>query len=80
MKSFTIHDLRRTAATMWGEYLKVKPHIIENMLNHQPLNKLIATYQRATYIAEQKAAWSAWDEMISYQIDSEIFDKIAEAE
>lgn len=56
LKPFTIHDLRRSAATAWGEHLKVKPHVIEHMLNHQPLNKLIAIYQRATYADEQKVA------------------------
>jgi len=68
LKSFTIHDLRRSAATAWGEHLKVKPHVIEQMLNHQPLNKLVAIYQRATYAEEQKSAWLAWDEMVEYQI------------
>lgn len=68
MKSFSVHDIRRSAATAWGEYLKVKPHIIELMLNHQPLNKLIAINQRATYAEEQKAAWLAWGEMVEHQI------------
>jgi len=42
------------------------------MLNHQPLNKLIAIYQRATYSDEQKAAWLAWDEMVQHQIASKL--------
>lgn len=71
LKTFTIHDLRRSAATAWAEYLKIKPHIIERMLNHQPLNKLIATYQRATYAEEQKLAWLAWDKMVEHQIANE---------
>jgi integrase len=60
LKPFTIHDLRRSAATAWGEYLKTDPHVIERMLNHQPINKLVATYQRAVYVEEQRAAWLAW--------------------
>lgn len=68
MKSFSTHDLRRSSSTAWAEYLKVQPHIIERMLNHQPLNKLVATYQRATYAEEQKAAWLAWSEMVENQI------------
>lgn len=59
LKPFTIHDLRRSAATAWGEYLKTAPHVIERMLNHQPLNKLVATYQHAPYVHEQKTAWIA---------------------
>ena len=65
---FTIHDLRRSSATAWGEYLKVLPHIVERMLNHQPDNKLIATYQRAVYAEEQKAAWLAWGALIEHQV------------
>src|SRR3990167_5652436 len=71
MKPFSVHDIRRSAATAWGEYLKVQPHVIEQMLNHQPLNKLVATYQRATYAEEQKAAWLAWGEMVEHQIAKE---------
>lgn len=66
--AFTIHDLRRSAATAWGEYLKIDPHVIERMLNHQPLNKLVATYQRATYVQEQKAAWFSWGKMLQAKI------------
>lgn len=66
--AFTIHDLRRSAATAWGEYLKVAPHVIERMLNHQPKNKLVATYQRAVYAEEQKAAWLAWGAMVENQV------------
>lgn len=68
MKSFTIHDLRRSAATAWGEYLKTAPHIIERMLNHQPLNKLVAVYQRAVFAEEQRQAWIAWGDLVERQI------------
>lgn len=71
LKPFTIHDLRRSAATAWGEHLKVKPHVIEHMLNHQPLNKLIAIYQCATYADEQQAAWLAWGNLVEYRIARE---------
>lgn len=65
---FTIHDLRRSAATAWGEHLKVLPHIIERMLNHQPANRLVATYQRAVYTEEQKVAWLTWGVMVESQV------------
>ena len=69
MKPFTIHDLRRSAATCWASHLKVSSSgVIERMLNHQPLNKLIATYQRAVYADEQKAGWVAWGRMVERQI------------
>ena len=62
--SFSVHDIRRSVATIWGEELKVLPHVIERMLNHQPKDKLIATYQRATYRDEQKEAWMEWGESL----------------
>lgn len=65
---FTVHDLRRSAATAWGEYLKTPPHVIERMLNHQPANKLVATYQRAVYADEQRSAWQAWGALVEQQI------------
>lgn len=71
MPSFNVHDLRRSVATVWGEYLKTEPHVIERMLNHQPLNKLVATYQRAIYADEQKAAWINWGDLVKHQIAQE---------
>lgn len=64
LKPFTIHDLRRSAATAWCEYLKTDPHVIERMLNHQSNTKLIATYQSTVYVEEQRAAWLAWGKKI----------------
>ncbi|MCS5708636.1 tyrosine-type recombinase/integrase [Candidatus Berkiella cookevillensis] len=68
LKPFTVHDLRRSAATGWGEYLKTAPHVIEKMLNHQPLNKLVATYQHAVYAQEQKEAWLKWGSFIEQYV------------
>ncbi|WP_179959375.1 tyrosine-type recombinase/integrase [Marinobacter changyiensis] len=71
MEHFTVHDLRRSAATAWGEYLKTPPHIIERMLNHLPEDKLVATYQRAVYADEQRTAWEAWGALVEQQIARE---------
>lgn len=71
IEPFTVHDIRRSAATAWAEHLKIPPHIIEKMLNHQPINKLVATYQRAMYNDEQKNAWLAWDSMVRDKIAGE---------
>lgn len=68
MEPFTVHDLRRSAATAWGEHCKTQPHVIERMLNHQPENKLVAIYQRQTYSEEQQAAWLAWGELVAHQV------------
>lgn len=68
---FTVHDLRRSAATAWAENLKIQPHIIERMLNHQPQNKLIATYQRAQYVEEQREGWMCWGKHVDNFIASD---------
>lgn len=80
MKPFSIHDIRRSASTAWGEHLKTAPHVIERMLNHQPQNKLVTTYQRAVYADEQKKAWLAWGDLVEHQVvntDSNVVPMIA---
>lgn len=42
---FTVHDLRRSVATLVGIELGVGPLEIEHMLNHQISDKLLRTYQ-----------------------------------
>ncbi|RUR15179.1 site-specific integrase [Legionella sp. km535] len=68
IEAFTVHDIRRSAATAWAEHLKTPPHVVEKMLNHQPINKLVATYQRALYSDEQKSTWLAWGVMVEQKI------------
>ncbi|MBK8972170.1 MAG: tyrosine-type recombinase/integrase [Hahellaceae bacterium] len=68
LEPFTVHDLRRSAATLWGEKLKVLPHVIEKMLNHQPQNKLIQTYQHAAYVEEQRKAWNDWGKYLERKL------------
>ncbi len=55
---WTLHDLRRTVRTGLGK-LGVQLHIAEAVLNHLP-PKLIRTYDRNTYAAENKAALDLW--------------------
>lgn len=68
LEPFTVHDLRRSAATLWGEKLKVLPHVIEKMLNHLPQNKLIQTYQHAAYVEEQRKAWNDWGKYLERKL------------
>lgn len=68
LEPFTVHDLRRSAATLWGEKLKVLPHVIEKMLNHLPQNKLIQTYQHAAYAEEQRKAWNDWGKYLERKL------------
>ena len=50
------HDLRRTGATLLGE-LGTPPHVVEAALNHAAIHSaLAATYNRARYLPEVRAA------------------------
>ena len=61
VKAWTLHDLRRTAATGMAD-LGVLPHVIEAVLNHISGHKagVAGTYNRSTYAAEKKAALDLW--------------------
>lgn len=53
--AWTIHDLRRTAASR----METAPHVIEAILNHAA-PRLTRTYQVNAYETEQRAALEAW--------------------
>jgi integrase len=58
---YTLHDLRRTAATQMAE-LGVQPHIIEAVLNHVSGHKggVAGIYNRAKYADEMRTALQRW--------------------
>lgn len=58
---WTLHDLRRTAATRMAD-LGVAPHVIEAVLNHVSGHKagVAGIYNRSTYAAEKRAALDLW--------------------
>jgi integrase len=60
-KSWTLHDLRRTAATGMAD-IGVQPHIIEAVLNHISGHKVgvAGIYNRSSYEREVKAALALW--------------------
>jgi integrase len=64
LPDFTIHDLRRSAATHMAE-IGVQPHIIEAVLNHVSGHKggIAGIYNRATYEKDKRDAlirWADW--------------------
>ena len=61
---WTLHDLRRTAATVMADRLSVLPHIVEAILNHVSGHRagVAGVYNRARYQAEMRAALELWTE------------------
>lgn len=66
VEDFTLHDLRRTSATMMAA-LGIAPHIIERILNHvtgstaHSITPLGRIYNRHLYLDEMRAALSRWE-------------------
>ena len=61
LKAWTLHDLRRTAATRMAE-LGTQPHVIEAVLNHVSGHKagVAGVYNRSTYEREKAIALDLW--------------------
>jgi integrase len=61
MAEWTLHDLRRTAATGMAN-IGVQPHVIEAVLNHISGHKVgvAGIYNRSNYEREAKAALALW--------------------
>ncbi|MGF6601439.1 integrase [Paraburkholderia sp. GAS448] len=55
-EKWTLHDLRRTAATMM-QGLGVLPVVVEKCLNHREENRIKRTYQTYGYEPEMRHAW-----------------------
>ena len=63
----TVHDLRRTGATMLtSERLGVMGEIVSRILNHTPPGPAITlVYNRNTYLPQKRAALEAWAEEVA---------------
>jgi integrase len=61
VKDWTLHDLRRTAATRMAD-LGIQPHIIEAVLNHVSGHKsgVAGIYNRSSYAKERREALNIW--------------------
>lgn len=68
---WTLHDLRRTAATYLGK-LGTQPHVIERILNHVSgtFAGVSGVYNRHPYLDEMRTALQAWADWIE-QHDAE---------
>lgn len=61
VSDWTLHDLRRTAATGMAR-LGVSPHVVERVLNHTSgtLGGVAGVYNRFGYLPEMRAALEVW--------------------
>jgi integrase len=59
--AWTLHNLRRTAATGMAR-LNIAPHVVDRILNHVSgtIRGVAAVYNRHAYLEERKAALDAW--------------------
>lgn len=64
---WTLHDLRRTAATVMADRLGIAPHVVEAILNHYSGHRggVAGVYNRAAYATEKRAALNAWGAFVS---------------
>jgi len=74
MPKWTLHDLRRTAATTMADRLGVFPHIIEAILNHVSGHKsgVAGVYNLAKYENEMREALGRWGEYIDGLADTNV--------
>ncbi|MBZ9540483.1 tyrosine-type recombinase/integrase [Modicisalibacter tunisiensis] len=64
-KPFTAHDLRRTCATLWAEYLGAEPHLIGLALGHAQRDSVARRYQHATREGEQREMLRRWGALVA---------------
>jgi integrase len=62
---WTLHDLRRTAATRMAD-IGIAPHIIEEILNHQSGHRrgVAGVYNRSRYEREVRAVLAVWHDHV----------------
>ncbi|MET4296198.1 integrase [Bradyrhizobium sp. LB8.2] len=67
LPNWTLHDLRRTAATVMADRLGVLPHVVEAILNHVSGHRagVAGIYNRARYRAEMRYALESWAEHLA---------------
>lgn len=66
VSNWTLHDLRRTAATGMAT-IGIAPHVIERVLAHQTgvISGIALVYNRAAYLKEMREALTAWDDHLT---------------
>jgi len=72
MPPWTLHDLRRTAATGMAR-LAVPPHVVEAVLNHVSgaVSGVAAVYNRFAYLDEKRSALEAWSRYVNALVENQ---------
>jgi integrase len=67
---WTLHDLRRTAATGMAR-LNFPPHVVDKILNHRSgtIRGVAAIYNKYAYAEERRAALEAWGRYVTSLLD-----------
>ena len=66
VSDWTIHDLRRTFATIGTGELGIDPAVMDKILNHRSgvVKGVAAVYQRHAYLDQRKSAMRKWGEYL----------------
>lgn len=70
---WTLHDLRRSAATAWGEQLNMPEELINRALGHSRRAKIGETtrYERSMRLGELRKLYDAWGEFFMSRVAEE---------
>jgi integrase len=73
MPRWTLHDLRRTGATLVNDFSLAEPHVIEAILNHISTSGkagVAGIYNRAKYETQKRTALERWAEFLMSALGS----------
>jgi len=70
IEPWRLHDLRRTASTLMDDELEVRPHIIEQILNHVRRGDE-ARYNHSERLAPMRRALEAWALHVAWIVEGE---------
>lgn len=72
VSDWTIHDLRRTFATIATGELGVQPVVVDKILNHSSgaVTGVAAVYQRHAYLEQRRDAMDRWELYIREQMEA----------
>lgn len=75
---WSLHDLRRTMATMMNDDLAIEPHVVEAILNHVSGSRagVAGVYNRAAYLKQKQSALEAWGRYVESLVSGKAADNV----